>query len=319
MGVELAYGFWCWSYGNHTKLSLSDPALLEYTDTVGLVLNVSTAHATGGNVEVVPKWETPTFSGVYLEDVNMGPNYDQRYDFEHTGSIVSINSGSCSFESVTCVTSKNIFQHFSDYYNNQYSVSYCSTNVPEFTKYSLTNCPVDAYFVGWNEIIYNDPTHQLYNWFVANLIASILPDRAEWTEEDFNCRKKITVKKEAVSGSPRNIPVKVDFPGNDAALYHALTNYKSGALMKVTTESGLEIAAEAGIRLWENGGKDIRLFFLAPILSSEEDTVFYLYYASNVTAEMTFIDADVWTHNHTGVWHDGYEVVGQYAKVLGRY
>lgn len=142
--------------------------------------------------------------------------------------------------------------------------------------------------------------------------------RAEWTEEEFNCRKKITVKKETVSGSPRNIPVKVDFPGDDLALYYALTNYKAGALMKVVTESGLEIAAEAGIRQSATD-KQIRLFFLAPILSSTEDTVFYLYYASQRTAEMTFQDADVWLPDKTGVWHDGFEVIGQYAKSLGRY
>ena len=154
----------------------------------------------------------------------------------------------------------------------------------------------------------------------AAYIFEVVAPRTDWQDDDFNSRKKLTVKKEFVHGTPRNIPVKVDFSSDDKALLYAMTHYHTGAMLRVFTSDNVEIPCEAGVRYIQGEPDQIRLFFLAPELSSVEDTVFYLYYGSSRLAPITFKDADVWLPNgNNGVWHDGYEIVGAYAKSLGRY
>ena len=144
--------------------------------------------------------------------------------------------------------------------------------------------------------------------------------RADWHDEESSSRKQLTVKKEFVHGTPRNIPVKVDFAATDLQFLYAMTNYHTGAMLRVFTSDDVEIPCEAGVRYIQGEPDQIRLFFLAPMLSSSEDTVFYLYYGSTAESPLTFKDADVWLPNgNSGVWHDGYEIVGDYAKSLGRY
>ena len=145
------------------------------------------------------------------------------------------------------------------------------------------------------------------------------PLTADWQDEDFQSRKKITVNHEVVHATQTDIPVKVDFDYDDYALYFAMTKYHSGAMMRVYTSDGVECPCEAGVRMidgMEYG--QIRLFFLAPSLSSSADTVFYLYYGSKELLPVTYTDSDVWLPGHDGIWHDGYEVVGAYAKAQGR-
>ena len=142
---------------------------------------------------------------------------------------------------------------------------------------------------------------------------------AEWGDDDFNSRRLITGKKEFVHGSPTEIPVKVDFSTEDRELYFALTQRNRGALLRVYTSDMEEVPCEAGVRIIEGATVgQIRLFFLAPALSSENDTTFWLYYGSKEEASKTFKDADVWLPVNDGVWHDGCEVVGAYAKMLGK-
>jgi hypothetical protein len=144
-------------------------------------------------------------------------------------------------------------------------------------------------------------------------------ESVEWQDEDFSCRKLITVKKEVVHGSPVNIPVKVDFDGDDEQMFYAMSNYKDGAMLRVYTVDGEEIPCEAGVRYDGQGGRQLRLFFLAPSLSSAEDTGFYLYYGVTSDMPRTFADSDVWLPRCLGVWHDNYEVVGKFAQSRGDY
>ena len=141
------------------------------------------------------------------------------------------------------------------------------------------------------------------------------PDPPPFLGEDYSNRKLITVKKEFVTGSPTNVHVMAEFAGRglEADLLNSLMRYKSGALLKVLDVDNNELPYDVGILNSDDGALSVRLFFIAPALSSANDTLFYLDYGNRNDNLNTFGLADVWAPTRSGVWHRNYEVVGDFA------
>jgi len=141
----------------------------------------------------------------------------------------------------------------------------------------------------------------------------------DWLDNDFSCRRKITVKKESVTGFPADIQVMVKFDEDsyDYALITALRFGNSGALLRVrTADTEEELPWEAATYPMADGRVGAILFFKAPQLSSSADTDFYLYYG-NQGDEPTLNSIAVWEPSRVKVWHENFEVL-QWIREGGR-
>lgn len=134
-------------------------------------------------------------------------------------------------------------------------------------------------------------------------------------DNDYSRAQMITVKKEAVTGFPQNIPVMVEYDGAtvDVELLYALTMNEGEGRIKVTAaeENGAEYPCETGVVLDGKNVLKVRLFFHAPKLSSTEDNYFYLFYGKkgDSTRLSNFQPRDVWVNKRDKVWHYQHDVI----------
>lgn len=138
----------------------------------------------------------------------------------------------------------------------------------------------------------------------------------DWYDPNFTFRRKIIVKKEAVQGNPQNIEVMFDLTDPDGILVNSVlydSSYKEK--LRITDQELNPLDFEATYTFQQDFGvKKVRVFFLAPSLSSSEDNVFYFYYkASSASTLSQNTGTEIWNKADT-VFHYENNIKGYYSR-----
>jgi len=139
----------------------------------------------------------------------------------------------------------------------------------------------------------------------------------DWYDPNFTIRRKIIVKKEAVQGNPQNIEVMFDLTDPDGVLVNSvLYDSSNKEKFRISDKDLNSLPFDVTYTFLQDFGvKKIRVFFLAPSLSSSEDNVFYIYYkASSASTLLENTGTDIWSKADT-VFHYENNVKGYYQKI----
>lgn len=120
-----------------------------------------------------------------------------------------------------------------------------------------------------------------------------------WYNSSWSSRQKVTIKASEVPNTDQmDFPVYVDLEDVGTGLFQ---NGKSdGSDLVVTMADGLS-KLKREIVSYDNTNDTGELWFKAPVLSSSEDTVFYIYYGNDLATETN--DTDVWSNGYVMVQH----------------
>jgi hypothetical protein len=112
-------------------------------------------------------------------------------------------------------------------------------------------------------------------------------------------RKKITIDHNRVSGSLTDFPVLVSI---SVPLLQTYAQENGNDILFTSSDGTTKLAHE--IEYYDNNGGILVAWVKVPSVTSESDTVIYMYY-NNTGASSQQEKAHVWTNGYQGVWHLG--------------
>ncbi len=128
---------------------------------------------------------------------------------------------------------------------------------------------------------------------------ALRPDKgdAAWWNDNWAYRKTITINNSVVDSDLTDFPVLVKFTSSELTFSKAKSN---GEDIRFTDQNGNLLSYE--IERWDSQNSLAEVWVKLPIIYSETDTNFYIYYG-NPQAQDTQKTKDVWSNGYSHVYH----------------
>lgn len=147
-----------------------------------------------------------------------------------------------------------------------------------------------------------------YNTLTANDEVALSPTSNSWYDSAWKYRRKLVIDHTKVTGNNVDFPVLVKISNENDPIFSNAQTDGDDVLFSDSTEN-TKIPHE--IEKFDPSGKELWTWVKIPSVSSDEDTVFYIYYGNTDCSSQQDISS-VWTNGYAGVWHLS-ETSGQHA------
>jgi hypothetical protein len=128
---------------------------------------------------------------------------------------------------------------------------------------------------------------------------------ADENSQNWQYRKKITIKSSQVTGDHTNFPVLISFTDQDLK-----NKARSDGYDIIFTDSDKVTRLDHEIEDYTSSTGSLLVWVKVPQLSSTTDTDIYLYYGNSAIASPSEYPGGVWGSNYVGVWHLDEEQAG---------